>query len=238
LKLLFDGLIGDSILSSSFPSPSYPVANLRHSFLKKRYQSSRDVDAVLIEFAAISTVDCFFFGITNASEIQLDLYSDADALLHTEIIEYPESDRVDSVHFTAVAGVAYATVTLTGDSVGVYLGGCDLGEAYTFPDPVAIWPEGWVDNTVTVKSPAGQASFDRVSPFRTYEWDFVNLSRALANELRGKYEAYGRGRPLFIDPFERNHTFMRPYWGTLQEPISTQKDENIYSVKLPTEECF
>jgi hypothetical protein len=237
MKLLYDGLIADSTLSSLYPSPSYPVANLRHTFLKKRYQSARDVDEIVIMFEDPATVSSIFWGLTNALEVTVELYNAGDALLHSKIWEYPESDIVYSEHFTAIPNVAYAVISLVGESIGVWIGGADFGVPSTYPDPLASWPEEFEDNSVTVESPNGQTSFDRASPLRKYKWDFAGLSREQVSILQMAFSGYGKGRPLFIDAFEENHTFMLPMWGKLVDAPPANKNERYYDYSITVKEC-
>lgn len=223
MKLLFDGLIGSSTLSSQYPSNSYPLSNLQDSFLTRRYQSSRDIDVVMMLFAAPSDVDCFFWGYTNAIQIVFSLYDYENALLYSQTIDNPYSG-VDSIYFDTVEDASYALISLSYDSIGVFIGGCDCGPVYEFPDPLENFENGFSDATIWNKSPNGQTSFDRAEPLRAHTFEFKGIDLSWMQEIENKYINYGIGRPLFIDPFNQNHDFMMPIWATIQRPLGNKKN--------------
>lgn len=223
MKLLFDGLLENSTLSSQYPSSSYPLANLQDSFLTRRYQSSRDADVIQMIFEAQSDVDCFFWGYTNATQIVFELYDYDNVKLYEQTIDNPESG-VDSIYFDTVEDASYALITIYYDSIGVYIGRCDCGPVSTFPDPLEDFNNNYSDATVSNKSPNGQTSFDRAEPLRTHNFEFKGIDPEWMQEIETEYVDFGIGRPLFIDPFDRNHAFMMPLFGTIQRPIGSDKN--------------
>jgi hypothetical protein len=223
MKLLFNGLIENSTLSSQYPSNSYPLSNLQDSFLTRRYQSSRDSDVIMIAFESESDVDCFFWGYTNAIQIIFGLYDYENTLLYQQVIDNPYAG-VDSIYFDTVEDASYALVTLSYDSLGVYIGRCDCGIASVYPDPLEDYELDFSDATISNKSPNGQTSFDRAEPLEILLFEFKGIDPDVMDGIISDYIYYGIGRPLFIDPFDLNHDFMMPKYGTMQRPLGYKKN--------------
>lgn len=235
MKLLFNGLLENSTLSSQYPSNSYPLSNLQDSFMTRRYQSSRDTDIIMMTFESESDVDCFFWGYTNAIQIIFGLYDYENALLYQQTIDNPEVG-VDSIYFDMVEDASYALITISYDSIGVYLGRCDCGLVSVYPDPLQDFEEDFSDATVSNKSPNGQTSFDRAEPLRSPRFEFKGIGHDEMEAIKTDYINFGIGRPLFIDPFDKNHDFMMPYYGTIQRPLGSKKNGVNREFILETEE--
>jgi len=234
VRLLIDDLVRDATLSTDVSSANYPVTNVQHRFLKRRYQPS-DTDATItVTFDAVSSVDCFFYSYHNLTAIAVRLYNSGDSLLHTETISSPESGA-GAVYFTSVASVAYAEVDIT-SGASAYIGGIGLGEYLDIGRPLADFRERLIDNAAVSVSPAGQTQQVYVEPFGGDSYTVPNMSRDTLFDLREAVAAVGRANGMWIDPFYLNHSYRLPFYGRIVSPIESQKNGNTFDLPIEFQE--
>ena len=61
MKILFDNILEDSTLSATNESLNYPVANLGHPFLEKRFQSTTTTSTITADWTTDQCISCFFY---------------------------------------------------------------------------------------------------------------------------------------------------------------------------------
>jgi hypothetical protein len=235
MKILFDNIVLDSVLSSINASLNYSASNLQDQILYKRYQSSIDIDTITIAFSEDLDVSVFYYGLTNATSLVLRLYDSSDVLLHTETISSPNL-VTDAVYFTSVFA-ASAEIDIVGSATGVYLGGVALGVSEEFPDPDGEWPEDFEDNSFVTTSPEGQSLQNYVEPLRIHNFRFTDLTRDRMNDIMDLYRLTGIGLPIWFDPFEDNHDFMMPLYAAFTRPIRSTKNGRRYNFSIAIKEA-
>ena len=232
--LLFNNIIDNATLTSLNASLNYPVENLQNISLRKRYQCSIDTDTITITFAEDSPVQDFWYAFTNADYLELRLYDQYAALLETITVNDPQD--IGAFHLAASVDAAYAELDITGYG-GVYLGGIGLGVGIEFPDPDQAWEEPREDNSSVSHSRAGQSSQDYVRPLRVHDWEFLDITRNDINYYQDFYDDLGIGRPIWIDPFDRNHSFMQPIYAVMTQAFRALKDGRNYRFNLNIREA-
>ncbi len=230
MRILFEDKVLAATLSAVNASPNYPVANLQSAFLKQRFQSTAAADIVTVVFAADETIDCVYYGFTNATGLVVQLKNAGGAVLKTITVTTP--GEIGAHHFAAVPAVRSIVVAITGAGAGVYLGGFAAGEEEILPDPEAAWEEPKIDNSTVSSSPDGQYSQSYRRPLRSYSWNLPDVTRENATALSDLYLALGAGRPVWADPFEENHDFIPPIYCVITEPLAPRKSGRRYSITL------
>ena len=231
--LLFEDKVANATFTSLNASLNYPAENLQNQILRKRYQSSIESDTITITFSGASTIKDFWYAFTNATSLELRLYSGLSVLLHTITISSPQA--IDAYHFTAVEA-SYAEIDIAG-STGVYLGGVGLGSGVTYPDPLNAWEENYIDNSVVATSRAGQTLQDYVEPLKVNNWTFREIDRDDMNSFKTLYKNKGIGKPLWVDLFEGNHDFLEPIYASIGQPIVTTKNGRKYNFNINMREA-
>jgi hypothetical protein len=235
MKALFDNLVLAATPSMPDASSNYPADNILSAFLKKRAQSTAAADTLTITFGADKSINCVYYGFTNATGIVILLKNSGGGTLKTITITTPE--EIGAEHFAVVGSVRTIDVQLTKTGVGVYLGGLGAGLEETLPDPDAGWDEPMTDNSLVSGSPDGQYSQTYLKPLRKYSWTLPEVTRERVNELVTAYGALGLGKPLWVDPFEDDHDFVAPLYCVLTEPIQPKKNGRMYSLTLSIAEA-
>lgn len=235
MRILFEDKVLAATLSAVNASSNYPVANLQNAFLKRRFQSTAAADTVTALFGADESIDCVYYGFTNATGIVIQLKNAGGAVLKTITITTPE--EIGAHHFAAVPAVRSIVVQITGAGAGVYLGGLAAGEEVVLPNPEAEWEEPKVDNSTVSSSPDGQYNQGYLRPLRSYSWNLPDTTREDANTLSDLYLALGAGRPVWADPFEENHDFIPPIYCVITEPLAPRKSGRRYSITLSIAEA-
>ena len=237
MRFLLDDLVRDAALSTDKPNGNYPVVNLQHPFLHKRYQADDTTATATVTFAAVSSADCFFYAFHNCTAITLRLYSAGPALEKTVVIASPESGA-GSEYFTVEAGLIKAEIDITAGSAPVYLGGVGLGLREQLPRPLADFEENTIDQSVVTVSPTGQALQLRVDPRSQETFRVSWATRAERDAAVAAFNAIGVGAPMWADVFYGDHTFRKPFYGRLIRTVDTRKiGADGYDFTLSLEEA-
>jgi hypothetical protein len=234
LILLFDNLVDSATLTSLNASLNYPVTNLQDPVLRKRYQSSTDSDTITITFDAVSSVQDFWYAWTNADSMELRLYDSGNVLLNTIVVSNPQD--IDAHHLTSAVSAAYAELDVYGYG-GVYVGGIGIGLGVDFPDPNNKWTEDYQDNSSVSQSTAGQSLQDYVEPLQVDAWVFRDIPRDEMNVYKELYKELGIGKPIWIDPFENDHSFREPIYASITQPFRAKKNGRVYNFNLNIKEA-
>ncbi len=221
MRVLFDNLVVGATITTDEPNDNYPVTNLAHPFLRRKYQSVATPATITVTFADDSTVDCLFYGWHNLTSLIMRLYSSGDVLLDTITVSSPESG-IGSEFFTAVASVAYAKVEIAGTIP--YLGGLGIGQHYELPRPLADFEEGLEDRGTVVVSGAGQAQQLYVEPLKVRTYTIAGMDRDTREEIDALMSAAGVGRPLWLDAFHLDHDYEPPMYCRLAREWATAKN--------------
>lgn len=261
MKILFDNVLIDATITADNASANYPVSNLVHPFLHKRYQKvNTTYDTITITLSAATTMNCFFVSYSNANKIVVRFYNASSTLLRTETFSGVNNERYttggdlrvltdgdiriaqeaygedsDAVHFDSI-DVKTIEIDVYGDS-SAYVGGIAAGEAEDFGDPMSPWEEPYIDNSIVADSLYGQTLQQQIEPLRAYTWMIRDLTRSETNDIRDIYYQYGYGARLWIDPFEDDHDFMRPFYGRLNAAPRITKNGRRYDVELQFREA-
>lgn len=137
----------------------------------------------------------------------------------------------------ALEGVRSITIEMeTGDDK-LYMGGLAFGVSERFPNPDENFTEGWVDNSIISRSQAGQVVRDYVEPLRQYSFNFSYAERSQMNALRQVYLENGIGAKVWLDSTERNHDFVAPMFGIIEEWTADEKNGKNYRFGLTITEA-
>lgn len=227
MKILFNNVLLDATLSANNASPNYPVDNLIHRFLKKRYQhTAASFDTVTVTLDTSTDIDYFFAGYSNAPQIVVRLYDSTPTLLKTDTItNIGEGSK--SINYGQTYSVKTIEIDVYGGSGG-YLGGIGAGEVEEFKDPLSPWEEPYQDNTKINSSDEGQTTRNKRRPLKLYSWSFRELTRIEANEKKDLYEDYSIGAIVWVDPFEDGGDYMQPIYAIIENPPLESKNGRRY----------
>jgi hypothetical protein len=264
MKILFENFaLPPTTISAPGQSENYPATNLVHLYLRKRYQTVTGADTIRFLFTKDQSVDSFYYGYNNASEawflteggetvitedgitiwistasMLLNLKDYLGNILYTETIA--QTEQFGASHFARVDMVRSVEIVIDWSGVGgAYLGGVGIGLSTTLPNPRFDWGDAKEDDSDVTRTPAGFVNQDYAEPFLVRTYNFRNVSRTDYLDIRDKLSAIGSGRPVWIDCFEGDHTFMAPFYATVDGGIqnSTREEGGKYSFTLTFKEA-
>ncbi len=128
-------------------------------------------------------------------------------------------------------------IEVESDDAKLYIGGIAMGFGIAMPNPDENFSEGWVDNSVVSRSQAGQVVRDYVIPLRQYSFNFSYAERSQMNALRQVYLENGIGAKVWLDSTERNHDFVAPMFGIIEEWTADEKNGKNYRFGLTITEA-
>lgn len=252
MRILFDNLLSSATLSArGTVSVNYPLANLTHPFLVKRFQqivSGETVydpedpwgdgltDDVTLTWTTDQTIDTIILGYTNCVNFTLKLFSSAGVLLDTQTFTSAEMGKT----FSPVSQVRYVKLKMDDGTavypMTVYLGGLGIGTSFAMPDPVADWEPGFEDNSFGQSTIDGQVLGQYVEPLKVYSFNFFSESFAEYKAIEALLADAGKLTPLFIAPTEEDMTFIPPLYATVQLS-SPRKEGRLFTFSLAIKEA-
>ena len=234
MRILFNNYVEDATISANIVSLNYPPENLKHPYLKKRYQSLVDNATITVTFDSEKTLDCFFYGLHNMTSAEVRLYDSVDTLLLTVSISSPTANR-GREYFTSTSGVAYAEIDITGGDP-VYLGGIGFGQYYQNLNFLSGYPESGNPTGSRSKSASGQALSDYIKPLRTYSFSFRDRDKSDKDNWLDLVDDTYPG-PYWFDLTECDNTFLPVVYGTIQSYPGIVRNGKRYDNGLDIEEA-
>jgi len=69
MKILFENLLSQAILSATDTNTNYPIANLYHPFLRRRWQSNSNTDTITIDATGAVLINSIYLGAGNVVKV-------------------------------------------------------------------------------------------------------------------------------------------------------------------------
>ena len=232
MKILFTNEIKDATLTALDQNENYPASNLSSVFAKLKYKGAGYSDTITATFDDNVSANSFFYTFTNASSMELRLYSNASALLDTITVDCTYDSGAE--YFADYTNVRRIEIDIASPvAEDVYLGGIALGMADTFPFPLAKFDNDLIDNSSKTSSADGQTSYLHIKPLTSYSLQFTNVKRTEYHTLIEKFEKVGGGH-IWADITEDNHAVYRPMYCTtgLMESPTREKSQVNFKMTL------
>lgn len=234
MRILFSNVFENASFLATNESFNYPVTNLAHPFLRKRFQSTSTSSVVTASFTSDQVMSCLFYGFHNFTSMTVVFKNSGGSTLLTLNITSPDDIGVE--YFTALTTVRSVVFTITGTN-GFYLGGVGGGACYSMPDPLAAYSPGDNDNSDFVETPDGQTLQNYITPLLEYEFGFRDQTGDIYKEVKERYRSVGVGKPLFIDLYEDNRAKDTPLYGKLMAAPGFAYQPRRYSFTLKMREA-
>ena len=243
MKILFSNLADTATLSAGGTlSVNYPLANLTHVFLVKKFQqiisALSDAEALTLTWTADQTIDFVALGYTNGTAFTLKLFDSAGVLLSTQAFTSAELGAT----FTAVSGVRSAKLIIDDGTavfpMTVYLGGIGIGLATDIWRPAYDWTPEYIDNSFGTETIDGQALGQYIEPLRAPKFSFITASKAVLDAVQAGVYAIGKYTPVFVIPFTGALATVKPLYCTIPDGVeSPARAGLLYTFSLTFKEA-
>lgn len=224
MRILFNELFENAEVLATNQSLNYPVANIVHPFLHKRFQSTTTTSTVTATWDTDQCMSCFFYGFHTLTSLTV-AYKDSSG---TTIKTLSITDPLDiGVEYFDTISARSVEITLNGAS-GFYIGKIGGGCCYSMPDVNATYESGNSDNSDGSSSAYGQRLVNNIPKLRELSYSFRELSLETKNEIDALYTS----KNIFFDLYENNREKEAPIYGYLTEPFSFPYEARKYSLNM------
>ena len=241
MKILFNDILSQCVVSANNTDTNFPISNLAHPFLRRRWQSTSNTDVITIESLDAANITSIYTAYTNATSISVVFFG-VDVLGYNSVpVGY---DGFGVALNSANAGVSIPIdqvlhndtiftkieITLTAP-VGekVYLGKVAIGVDYEVDPPESFWEEMFEDNSILSVSQAGQVLQEYNEPLRVWGFRVPTLERDEAREFQDQYQSAGVGKPLFVDPMTDDLPVL---YCRMASPLTVSKNKRQYAASI------
>ena len=224
MRILFDNLIFDATLTADSVDANYPLTNLQNESCKKIYKATATSVVITVTLKAVSTVNCFYFGYTNATAVTLALYNASDVLLKTVTLNASHGGATFATTYT----VSYAKLTLAGADI-IYMGIIGIGNNYKMPDPyndVILKP---IDNSKRKYSGDGQKYVNYVNILHQMHITYKMKTLDIYTAVMAKWEVLRHS--AWVEPYEENTGIINPMFCEITMDDSPEQSDRLYTWK-------
>lgn len=223
MRILFDNALERATLTSVSGSLNYPVTNIIDSFLEARYQPFGTLtDTITGEWDSDEDLSCIFIAYHTLSAVTVRLKDSGGTTLYT----FTESSPIDVFYKdfgSVVSGIRSIEIDVTFASTPSYLGGVGVGGCFKMPDFLSDYELPLQDNSTFTTSPGGQTNQNPGTILRVHPFGFRDLKQETKDNFINEYYSIGRGKNIYILPFEGSDV-LKPFYGIFIDPPETVKD--------------
>lgn len=213
---LFKNELLDATITSLYANTNYPVSNVQSPFLYKKYKANTYNDTLTITLPRNITIDCFFYGYSNATSMTVRLYDNTSTLLKTITVDCTGSTRQlksGSAYFDPLTVRIIEIDTACPVIEDLYIGGLAAGTGLYDMLPLINFDKSFSDPSSKDSSDYGQVSYQYVPSLLVYSLSFQGIKRELYHTLVNAFLPAGSGF-IWADITEDNHTVYQPIYCT------------------------
>lgn len=264
MKILWDNYLIDSTITTTSEDSLYPVENLYHRFMQKKYMAESTRTTVTVLFPEDRDVSMIAYAFNNTAsssdtivltkgaldtvvldaaatdttvltlEAQYVLKSSTGATVGTGVLEVGEYININ--YFTSVT-CRSVELTFTSQDI-VYVGCLSIGDPIEY-EYMQVNPR-LIDSlrSDSRKTSGGQLISRKIPMLREWRIAIPDMDNAKRLETQTMLKTVGRFRPVFADLWE-NATTEKPMYGSFTRAGEYRQDSNSgeYLMGLTIEEA-
>lgn len=216
MKLLYKNLLFGATLSATNEDTSYPISNVVHKFLLKKFQvnTSFTNSVITCEFMEDKDINTIAIGYHNASSGTYSLYDSSDVLLSSGSLVLVDS--TDMTYFTKVSGIRKVVLDISSTSDTLYIGGLSVGVPLYFPYHNTNPRIDFVSRDVVNVTEGGQVTGKQTKRLRRYRAVLGTVTQTQFDEFLELYDEIGNVIPFYFDLYDGLHYKARPIYSVLE----------------------
>ena len=266
MKILWDNYLDDSTVTASSENASYPVENLFHKFLEKKYVSTQSQAIVTVVFPEDRPVSMIAYGWSNVTPgdgSTLTIARDAeDNITITEGGAGPitialfssyelkdsggtvvgsgtieEGDLINATHFTEVT-CRSVEVLFASNSI-VYVGGLSMGSPISYDYTEANPTFADLSRASVRKTDGGQIIGKKKQMLREWRLTIPNATNLKRLETSAMLEEVSYVDPVYADLYDESNGVEPAIYGNITAAGVYQRDSRSqrYSMKMTIQEA-
>jgi hypothetical protein len=224
MKILFENKAVGSTITSDNENANYPAQNLDHVFQRVKYKSNTFEDEIVLMLDEDASVNSFWYGFSNATDMTVKLYSSSSVLLDTITVDCTETSGAE--FFTAQTIRWIEIVVSCEVTEDLYIGGVAIGLSKDVPAPLATFEKSTESSSSKGRSAEGQVSFQYTEPLLKFNLNFDAVGRSEYWEFfQDMYEV--DGGHIWIDITPDSHDVYPPIYCTTETIQSPARDDSV-----------
>lgn len=265
MRALVDNYANDSTITATSENTSYPVNNVRHIFLEKKFQSVGNQTIITILFPEDRTVSMIAIGFQNMVSTTKRYILTKGTIGNRKTLNKTATERkvlqssstfklknlagstllngdletgFDTIsnYFTSTVCRSVELSIASNAGTTLYIGGIGIGNPFNVPS-INVNPQMNARTRNSVDVTDGGQSLTKYR--RTLENFTIGL-RSKTNEERKQIVDIAKTlkQPIFVDLYPTNHDMYRPFYGEFTDigKIKRESDLDKYATKISIEE--
>jgi len=199
-------------MSATNQNDSFPVTNLTHQFLEKRFQSTTTTSVITGLFTADQTISAIGLGFHNLSSATYVLKDSGGSPVGSGSLSV--AYETDITYFTAIA-CRSIEITAT-SSTTLYLGGISADDPLYFEYHNIDPRFDYISNDSSTQTRGGQALGVKSKRLNKYRAVLGHVTLAQKQSLNDMLDTVGNVYTFFGDLYDEAHTEARPLFCKLE----------------------
>lgn len=212
MKLLYDNKLKSATITATNQNDSFPVSNVTHQFLEKRFQSTTTSTVITILFASDQTISAIALGFHNLSSGSYVLKNSGGSTLLSGSLSV--TYETDITYFTATA---CRSIELTlASSTTLYVGGISADNPLYFEYHNIDPRFDYLGQDISEQTRRGQVLGMKTRRLHKYRAVLGSVTLAQKTALYDMLDTVGNALTFFADLYDEAHTEARPLFCKLE----------------------
>lgn len=216
MMLLYKNLLFEADLLATNEDTSFPISNVVHKFLMKKFQvnTSFTNSVITCQFLEDKEISSIAIGFHNANTGTYYLYDSSDVLLSSGSLSLV--DTTDMTYFTLVSGVRKVVLDISSSVETLRIGGISVGDPLYFPYHNTNPRVDFVSDDIVNPTEGGQITGKKKKRLRRYRAVLGTVTQSQFDEFLEVYDEVGNVVPFYYDLYEGLHEKARPIYSVLE----------------------
>ncbi len=235
MRLLYDNYLKDSSLTASSENSLYPVENIVHKFLEKKYRSLLYLASITVVFPEDREVDTIALAYTNVTTATYTALTASRATLQTGNLEFDNDTNI-----TYIEPVTCRSIVFDFQATGsVQVGGMSAGvsKEYTIVQANPQLPMNSRGNMEQTNG--GQVLGRNYKSLRSWVVAITDMTNELRLFTEQVIYSSGLVNPVYVDLYENNHGEEPPMHAIIDNIGNSRRDtkSGTYTMGLAFQEA-
>lgn len=225
MRFLYNNKVKTATLSATNGDGSYPIENVTHKFLQKKFQTTTGTvsSEITIELMEAITSDYIAIGYHNATSGTYALYDSSDSLISTNSLALTYS--TDITYYTDEVDVKKIVLNITKTGADpLYIGGISTSKSLLFLYQNVNPDLNLPDRDTTRVTDGGQLIGKQRTPLAVYKSGLRQITEDQKAELEVMKRLIGKVVPIYFDLYSGKHSIAAPLYCTVTSSLDCKKN--------------
>lgn len=224
MRIAWDNRIKEATLTATNENLNYPIENIIHNYLTKKFKGTRTESTITITFTDVEDINFIAIGYKNLIDAEAEFFDIDNISLGTQVLNCD----IDINYFTKISAVKKINLAVTTDQDYVEIGNISAGEYLQLENPFVTIPITPSLSTKFSKSDGGQLTGRKLKSLLSYEFKFPPIIEISdIEDIKKMLDSVQTVENIWIDIWELNNNILSSKFGNIiSAQFNLSKNQN------------